>query len=63
MRRAKHIDLKYHFVKSSTENGWTVPKEINSEDNPADGFTKPLMRVKFELFRDMIGVKLWKDQE
>jgi len=30
---------------------------VDTDDNPADMFTKPLGRVKFELFRSMLGLK------
>lgn len=43
MTRAKHIDLKYHFVKDCTTNSIIDPQDIDSEDNPADGFTNPLI--------------------
>lgn len=57
MRRAKHIDLKYHFLKESFNNGHVKPTVIDSEDNPADALTEPLMKAKFEIFRNMIYVK------
>ena len=53
----KHIDTQFHFVREKIP-----PKEIcvhycNICDNLADIFTKPLERVKFKLFRGMLGVQ------
>lgn len=59
MRREKQIDLKYHSIKEFFKNGITIPEDIKLNDNPADGFTKPLQKIKFEIFRDEIGVKPW----
>lgn len=59
MRRAKHIDLKYHFVKEFTANGIIEPQHIDLENNPANGFTKPLMKIKFERFKQIVCVKPW----
>lgn len=44
------IDIKYHFVKESTKHGVITPSDIDSNDNPADGFTKPQPKTKLELF-------------
>lgn len=60
MRRAKHIDSKYHFVKECTAYGIVSPRDIDFNDNPANGFTKPLMKTMFEKLRDLIRLKLWK---
>ncbi len=57
MRRAKHIETRYHFAKDCFVKGFIQPKHIPGSVNIADGFTKPLNRVAFERFRDMVGVK------
>nr|GEU37199.1 hypothetical protein [Tanacetum cinerariifolium] len=38
--KSKHIERKYHFVRSKVEEGHVIVKDIRSEDNPADPFTK-----------------------
>lgn len=48
MRRAKHIDIKYHFVNESTQNGVILFQDIDSDKIPADGFKKPFMKHRFE---------------
>ena len=57
--KGKHIDHKYDFIKEYSEKGIIEPRDVVSEDNPAEGFTKPLMKTRFEKFRDIICVKTW----
>lgn len=59
MKKAKHIDLKYHFVEECAADEIINPEDIESDKNPADRFTKPLMKTKFERFRNLICVKPW----
>jgi hypothetical protein len=56
--QSKHIDIRYHFVCSAIENNQVDPYFISGAENPADLFTKPLARVKFEKFRAMLGLKI-----
>jgi hypothetical protein len=45
--QGKHIEVKYHLVQESTENG-RIKVEFNmSEEQLGDILTKPLDRVKF----------------
>lgn len=53
IQSVKHIDLKYCFFNKSV-NEQVDPVDIDSADSPADGMTKPLMKAKFKIFRDMI---------
>ena len=54
-KRAKHIDVKYHFIKDR-EGLDMATSWIPTGDNIADILTKPLMRVKFEGFRGALGL-------
>ena len=45
--KSKHIDTKYHFVREQVEAGTVVLKKIDTKDNLADVFTKPLTRNQF----------------
>ena len=38
--RTKHIDLKYHFVKTALKNGKVVLHDVAPKDNPANMLTK-----------------------
>ena len=50
--RAKHIDLRYHFVRDHVLDGTVAFQYCPSEDNVADIFTKPLPRDLFVKFRN-----------
>lgn len=39
MRSAKHINLKYYFVKKCNTAGPIDPRDPASEENPVDGIT------------------------
>jgi len=45
--RAKHIDIRYHYVKDLVRDGQIILKHVRSAENTADILTKPLDRVKF----------------
>jgi hypothetical protein len=45
------------FEKSCESNEITL-MYCNTSENAADIFTKPLGKIKFELFREMLGVEV-----
>ena len=49
-QRSKHIDIKYHFIRSQIGNGKIELVYVPSENNIADVFTKPLGKIKFQAF-------------
>ena len=55
--RAKHIDIKYHFVREQVGNGNIAAKYCRPEDMLADMLTKGLSYVPFTKLREMTGVK------
>ncbi|GJX77885.1 retrotransposon protein, putative, ty1-copia subclass [Tanacetum coccineum] len=55
--KSKHIDRKYHFVRSKVAEGHVIVKDIRSEDNPADPFTKALAKSKHDEHAWSIGLK------
>ncbi|GJR59811.1 zinc finger, CCHC-type, retrotransposon gag domain protein [Tanacetum coccineum] len=55
--KSKHIDRKYHFVRSKVVEGHVIVKDIRSEDNPADPFTKALAKSKHDEHAWSIGLK------
>ena len=55
-RRTKHVDIQYHFVRDTVSDGKVKFEYCRTEDMAADVLTKPLLRVKFERFRKMIGM-------
>jgi hypothetical protein len=54
--RAKHIDIRYHFIRSHVEHGHFLVKHIPGVINSADLFTKLLHRVKFHEHIARIGL-------
>lgn len=46
----------FHFVREKVQSKEIFVEYCNSCDNMVDIFTKPLGRLKFELFRDTLGV-------
>ncbi|GJU34180.1 hypothetical protein Tco_1182534 [Tanacetum coccineum] len=47
LSRAKHIDVRYHFIKERVENGIVELYFVWTEYHLADIFTKPLSRERF----------------
>jgi hypothetical protein len=45
--QSKHIEVKYHLVRESAENGLIKVEFISSEEQLGDILTKPLSRVNF----------------
>ncbi|GJT74879.1 retrovirus-related pol polyprotein from transposon TNT 1-94 [Tanacetum coccineum] len=52
--RAKHIDIRYHFIKEQVENGIVELYFIRTEYQLADIFTKPLPRERFNFLIDKL---------
>lgn len=47
LKKSKHIDIKYHFIKDLVQSKKAVMLYVCSEENLADLFTKPLGKKKF----------------
>jgi hypothetical protein len=52
--RTKHVDVKYHFVTESVENGEVTLKWVSTHDMQADIFTKALPAPVFHQFRRLL---------
>jgi hypothetical protein len=52
--RTKHIDIRLHFVRDMIETKEIIVEKVASEENPADMFTKSLLRAKFKQCLDLI---------
>nr|GEV32643.1 copia protein [Tanacetum cinerariifolium] len=55
--RAKHIDVRYQFIKEQAENGIVELYFVRTEFQLADIFTKPLPRERFNFLIDKLGMK------
>lgn len=54
--RSKHIDIQHHFVRDKVQDGTIELRHVASNDQIADGLTKPLPKDKFLKFRYDIGL-------
>ncbi|GJX47971.1 retrotransposon protein, putative, ty1-copia subclass [Tanacetum coccineum] len=55
--KSKHIERKYHFVRSKVKERDMIVKHIQSKDNPADPFTKALAKSRHDEHARSIGLK------
>lgn len=55
--RSGHIDAAMHFQREKVETGLVDITHVTSQDNAADGFTKPLNGVKFARFRELLRMR------
>ena len=54
--KLKHIEIRYHFIQDLVEDKIVWLEFINTDNQEADIFTKPLDRPRFESLRETIGV-------
>ncbi|GJX23557.1 hypothetical protein Tco_0228002 [Tanacetum coccineum] len=55
--RAKHIDVRYHFIKERVENGIVELYFVRTEYQLADIVTKPLPRERFNFLIEKLGMR------
>lgn len=55
-QRSKHIDIKFHFIRSEIENKIVNLIYVPSDQNIADLFTKPVSKRKLDYFSIIKGV-------
>jgi len=55
--RTKHIQLKYHFIRSVLEDGELKLEKIQTSQNPADMLTKVVTREKLRICSVSIGLQ------
>ena len=54
--KLKHIKIKYHYIRDMVQRGSVKLQYVAKEEHIADVLMKPLARVKFEYFRQKLGV-------
>lgn len=54
-QRSKHIDVKYHYIRSQIQNSSVILHYVPTDENIADIFTKPVNRTKFNKFKNIRG--------
>ena len=54
--KSKHIEIKYQFIRDMVEKGVVKLQYVATDEQVANVLTKSLSKVKFEYFRDKLGV-------
>ncbi|XP_037496769.1 uncharacterized mitochondrial protein AtMg00810-like [Jatropha curcas] len=54
--RTKHIEVRHHFIREKVLNEEIELIGVRTSEQVADIFTKALVKPKFQLFRDALGV-------
>ena len=54
--KSKHIEIWYFDIRDMVQKGDIKLHYVSTNEQVVDVLTKPLSRVKFEYFRDKIGV-------
>ncbi|GJV44898.1 hypothetical protein Tco_1429434 [Tanacetum coccineum] len=55
--KAKHIDVRYHFIKERVENRIVELYFVRTEYQLADIFSKPLQRERFNFLIEKLGMR------
>jgi hypothetical protein len=55
--KTKHIQLRYHFIRSTLEDGHLKLEKIHTSQNPADMLTKGVTREKLSSCSISIGLQ------
>ena len=53
---SKHIEIWYLFIHDMLQRGAIKLQYVSTDEQDADVLTKPLSHVKFENFRDKLGI-------
>ena len=54
--KTKHIQLRYHFIRSILEDGQLKLEKIHTSQNPADMLTKAVTREKLSTCSVSVGI-------
>jgi hypothetical protein len=53
---SKHIEIQYHFIHDMMQRGAINIQYVGTDEHVVDVLTNPLSRIKFDHFRDKIGI-------
>ena len=53
---SKNIEIKYHYIRDMVQRGAVKLQYVAMGEQMADVLTKPLSIVKFEYFKEKLGV-------
>jgi hypothetical protein len=54
--KSKHVEIKYCYIRDMVQKGAMKLQYVATDEKIADVLTKPLSKIKFEYFRDKLGV-------
>ena len=54
--KSKHIEIWYRYIRDMVHRGVVHLQYVGTDEQVADVLTKSMSRVKFEHFRDKLGV-------
>ena len=54
--KSKHIEIKFHYIMDMVKRGEVNLQYMEMDKQIVDMLTKNLARVKFEYFRERLGV-------
>ena len=54
--KSKHIEIQYFYIRDMIQKGAIKLHYVSTDEQVTDVLAKPLSRVKFEYFRDKLGV-------
>ena len=54
--KLKHIEIKYHYIRDMVQRGEMKLRYVVTDEQIANVLSKTLARVKFEFFREKLGV-------
>ena len=55
-KRAKHIDIRYHFIREAVSKNFVIVKYLQTSDMPADMLTKSLSFAKHNKLSGALGI-------
>lgn len=53
-QRCKHVDVRYHFIRSALSDGKVTVEYCPTEEMVADVLTKPVTKFKLEKFKSFM---------
>lgn len=62
-KRAKHINVRVHYVRELISRNKVDVAYVDSEDNDADLLTKPLGQIKLKTITDLIWIGTGFEEE
>ena len=54
--KSKHIEIKFHYIRDMVQRKAVKLQYVATDEQIVDVLTKPLAKVKFEYFRERLGV-------